>query len=101
MISKMQIARAYALMECERAPNEDKGFGYFPAQKTTDRFFEKGLISDTERMRFLSNYYPHGDNGVFREMFLDMLAMYEHQNPLPHGQRYTIETDNCFPVPMG
>lgn len=98
MITKEQIARAYALMECERAPNVDVAFGNYPAKRTADLFLGKGLIREWEWMKFLNNEYPHSQSDPFREEFLDLFAMYEHENPLPSGQRYWIELENFFPV---
>lgn len=98
MITKEQIARAYALMECERAPNKDAGYGYYPAQKTASLFLERGLITQGEWIKFMNNEYPHSDRGPFSQVFLDLFALYEHQNPLPAGQRYSIDFPSCFPV---
>jgi len=97
VITKDQIARAYALMECERAPNRTD-YGYNPAKNNADFFLKKNLIAEWEWMKFLNNEYPHSDNGPFREAFMDMFAMYEHENPLPPNHHYAIEFKHCYPV---
>lgn len=98
IVTKEQIARAYALMECERAQNRDNGYGHYPAISHANRFLEMGLIEKWEYAKFVNNEYPHSYEGPFREAFLDIFALYEHQNPLPSGKRYTIELKHCFPV---
>lgn len=98
MISREQIARSYALMECERAPCRDAGYGHYPSIHTADFFLSKGLIFKWEWSKFVTNQYVHGEHGHFKEEFLDLISRYEHENPLPAGWRYTIELENCFPV---
>lgn len=98
MITKEEIARAYALMECERAPAGDRGYGYYPAKVVADRFLSLGLITITEWIKFISNEFEHGEKGPFKEAFRDLFAKWEHENPLPAGWRYGIEMERCFPV---
>ncbi len=85
MTTKREVARAYALMECERHES---------SPSLRKHFVDLGLVTEDE----VQSLEGPTESGPHKTMFIHLFWCWTLDNPAPFGKEWGISTETCQPI---